>query len=183
MTRIGKVWHNSRIKSSLRLRKGPNAWYYVWKSSILLGATVVSKISSVACGFSPIEIFFSEYPKSLISRINEVYEFFNKILLYRYFIGKNINFTYNRLFCCNQTCYCVGMVSVTPVSHYVTSASRYQSRSSMYIRSLIPCNWPMQFWLWMTPKCVLWQTVKTQMKWKLPSVQRVKHTYCKVNFR
>ena len=54
---------------------------------------------------------------------------------------KNINFIYNRLFCCNHTCYCVGIVSVT-------SASRYQSRSSMCIRGLIPRNprnWPRQF--------------------------------------
>ena len=28
---------------------------------------------------------------------------------------------------------------------YVTSASRYQSRSSMYIRGLLPRNWPRQF--------------------------------------
>ena len=32
------------------------------------------------------------------------------------------------------------MVSVTSASHYVTSASRYQSRSSMYILGLIPRN-------------------------------------------
>ena len=36
------------------------------------------------------------------------------------------------------------MVSVTPASYYITSASRYhpryQSRSSMYIRDLIPRN-------------------------------------------
>ena len=48
------------------------------------------------------------------------------------------------LFCCNHTCYCVNMVSVTSVSCYLTSAShyhpRYQSRSSMYIRGLIPRN-------------------------------------------
>ena len=30
------------------------------------------------------------------------------------------------------------MVSATPASRYVTSSSRYQSRSSMYIRGLIP---------------------------------------------
>ena len=51
---------------------------------------------------------------------------------------KHINFIYNRLFFCNHTCYCVGKVSVTPVSRYVTSASRNQSRSSMHIRGLIP---------------------------------------------
>ena len=51
---------------------------------------------------------------------------------------------YNRLFCCNHTCYCVNMVSVTSAPRYITSASRYhpryQSRSSMYIRGLIPLN-------------------------------------------
>ena len=50
----------------------------------------------------------------------------------------------SRLFCCNHTCYCVNMVSVTSVSCYITSASRYhpgyQSRSLMYIRGLIPWN-------------------------------------------
>ena len=49
-----------------------------------------------------------------------------------------------RLFCCNHTCYCVSMVSVTSAFRYVTSASHYhprcQSRSSMYIRGLIPRN-------------------------------------------
>ena len=48
------------------------------------------------------------------------------------------------LFCCNHTCYCVNMVSVTSASRYLTSATRYhpryQSRSSMYIRGLIPQN-------------------------------------------
>ena len=32
-------------------------------------------ISSVACGFSPVKIDYSDYPKSFISRINEVYFF------------------------------------------------------------------------------------------------------------
>ena len=35
------------------------------------------KISSLACRFSPIKIHFSDYPKSLISRTNEVNVFFN----------------------------------------------------------------------------------------------------------
>ena len=43
------------------------------KSSILLARTGVSKISSVACGYSSIKIDYSDYPKSLISRKNEVY--------------------------------------------------------------------------------------------------------------
>ena len=45
------------------------------KGSILLAGTGVWKISSVACGFSSIKIDYSDYPKSLISRINEVYVF------------------------------------------------------------------------------------------------------------
>ena len=51
-----------------------------------------------------------------------------------------MNFIYNRLFCCNHNCNCVGMISVTSASLYVTSASRYQSRSSMYIRGVITWN-------------------------------------------
>ena len=44
------------------------------------------------------------------------------------------------LYCCNHTCYCVGVVSVTSASRNVKSASRYQSGSSMYIRGMIPSN-------------------------------------------
>ena len=55
------------------------AKYYELKSSILLARTGVWKISSVAWGFSSIKIEFSDYPKSLISRINEVYVFFKSI--------------------------------------------------------------------------------------------------------
>ena len=69
--------------------------------------------------------------------------FFNKISLYRYFIEKH-KLHLSHLFCCNQTCYCVNMVSVTSPSRYLTSVSRYhlpyQSRSLMYIRGLIPQN-------------------------------------------
>ena len=53
---------------------------------------------------------------------------------------ENINSIYNRLVCCNQSCYCVGMVSVTSASRYITSASRYQSRLSIYIGGLIQRN-------------------------------------------
>ena len=92
------------------------------KSSILLAGTGVRKFSFVACGCSPIKVQFSDYPKSFTGRINEVYVFFKRKSLQRYFIEKiNINFIYNRLFCCNHTCYCVGMISVTSVSSYVTS--------------------------------------------------------------
>ena len=63
------------------------------KSSILLASTGVWKFSSVACGFTSYlknRLLYSDYPKSLISRINEDM-FFNKIWLKRYFI-ENINF-------------------------------------------------------------------------------------------
>ena len=57
---------------------------------------------------------------------------------------KNHKLHLSRLFCFNHTCYGVNMVSVTSASRYITSASRYhpryQSRSSMYIRGLIPRN-------------------------------------------
>ena len=68
------------------------------------------------------------------------------LIKYRYsdILLKNINFIYNRLFYCNYTCYCVDMAYVTSALRYVASASRYhsryQSRSSMYIRGLIPQN-------------------------------------------
>ena len=52
---------------------------YVPKSSSLLAGTGVWKISSVACGLSSIKIDYSDYLKSLIRRINEVYVFFYKI--------------------------------------------------------------------------------------------------------
>ena len=51
------------------------------KSSILLAGKGVRKISFLACEFSPIKIHFSDQPKILIVRINEVYVFFNKISL------------------------------------------------------------------------------------------------------
>ena len=96
-------------------------------SMILLAGTGVSKIRSVACGFSSIKIDYYDYPKSLISRINEFYVFSIK---YRYndILLKQHKLHLSRLFCCNHTCYCVNMVSVTAVSRYITSASRYHPR-------------------------------------------------------
>ena len=41
----------------------------------LLAGTGVWKIRSVACGFSSIKIDYSDYPKSLISEISDVYVF------------------------------------------------------------------------------------------------------------
>ena len=104
---------------------------------------VLAELASVACGFSSIKIDHSDYPKSLISRINEVYVFSIK---YRYsdILLKKHKLHLSRLFCCNHTCYCVNMVSVTSVSRYKTSASPYHpfyySRSWMYIHGLFPRN-------------------------------------------
>ena len=49
----------------------------------------------------------------------------SSIIRYSYNLLKSINFIYNRLFCCNHTCYCVGMVSLTSASCYATSSPRY----------------------------------------------------------
>ena len=54
---------------------------YQKKKLHLLAGTGVLKISSVACGFSAFKIDYYDYQNSLISRINEVYVFFNKISL------------------------------------------------------------------------------------------------------
>ena len=60
--------------------------------------------------------------------INVVHLTADIFIRYSDILLKNIDLIYNRLFCCNLTFYCVGIVSVTSVSRYVTSASRYQSR-------------------------------------------------------
>ena len=118
------------------------------KSTMFLARTGVWKLVLYHVDSALLKSIILILLKCLISRINEVYVYFNKISLY--ILLKN-NFIYNRLFCCNHTCYCVNMVSVTSASSYIASASRYhpryQSRSSMYIRSLIPRNWPKQFQL------------------------------------
>ena len=107
--------------------------YYVSKSSILLAGTGVWKMIFVACGFS-------SNPKSLISRITEVYVFSIKYC-YRDILLKKHKLHLSCLFCCNHNCYCVNMVSVTSSSRNITSASfyhpYYQSRSSMYMCGLI----------------------------------------------
>ena len=47
-----------RYNTFLGVHKGHYWLYYVQKSSILLAGTDVWKITSVACGFSPIKIIF-----------------------------------------------------------------------------------------------------------------------------
>ena len=58
-------------------------WVYVRSTG-----TGIRKMSSVACGFNSIKTDYSDFSKSLISRINEVYVVSIK---YRFF-EKNINF-------------------------------------------------------------------------------------------
>ena len=115
--------------------------------------TGIRKISSIACGFSSFKIHYS------VNKINEVYVFYsikyhNSIILLKTNKKKKqkkkkkkkrslTSFIVScgmlyRLFRCNRTCYCIGMVSVT-------SASRYQRGPSMFIRGLIPRKWPRQF--------------------------------------
>ena len=77
--------------------------YYVPKSSILLAGPATWEISSV-CGFRPIKIEYSDYPKSLIRRTNEAYVFSIKYLYSHILLKKFISFIYDRLFCCNHTC-------------------------------------------------------------------------------
>ena len=57
------------------------AYYYEPKSSILFAGNGPVKISSAACRFSPVKIDYSDYLKSFVSRIDEVY-FFHKISLW-----------------------------------------------------------------------------------------------------
>ena len=73
-----KVHHNSRIMARVYVRSTRRSNRYQ-KALFLLAGTSVWKISSVACGFISIKINYCDYPKSLISRINEVYVFYINI--------------------------------------------------------------------------------------------------------
>ena len=75
---MGNSVSSSRIRESLpQLENRIMARVYVRSitHSTMYQKTGVWKISSVACGFSSIKIDYSDYPKSLISSINEVYVF------------------------------------------------------------------------------------------------------------
>ena len=70
--------------------------------------------SSVAYGLSSIKIDYFDYPKSLISRINDVYVY-SDILLKKHKLHSDIllkkhKLHLSHLFYCNHTCYCVNMV-------------------------------------------------------------------------
>ena len=116
------------------------------KCSILLaGGTGGWKVSSVARGFSSIKIWlFKKFNQQNKWSLCIFQQNITLALAIFYWQKTNINFIYYRLFCCNHTCYCANMVSVTSASRYITPASRYfpryQSRPLMYIRGLIPRN-------------------------------------------
>ena len=92
----------NRIMARMYVRSITRSTMYQ-KCSILLAGTGIWKISSVACGFSSIKMDYSDNPKSLISRINEVYGFSIK---YRYsnILLKKHKLHLSRVFCCNHTC-------------------------------------------------------------------------------
>ena len=66
---IGKIRQNSESNQASGVFEGHYEKYYILKSSILLARAGVGKISSAPCGFSPIQIHFSDFPKSVINRI------------------------------------------------------------------------------------------------------------------
>ena len=63
---------DNRIRARVYVRRITRSTMYQKAPFCLPGLA----ISSVACGFSSIKIDYSDYPKSLISRINEVYVHF-----------------------------------------------------------------------------------------------------------
>ena len=90
----------------------------------------------------------------------------------------------SHLFCCNHTCFCVYMVSMTSRPHNITSAShyhpRYQSKSLMYIRG--PNSGNLADFARVFEKCNV--TVLTNLIIKLPwwstHLKGAKHVICAV---
>ena len=50
---------------------------------------------------------------------------------------KKNNFIYTRLFCCNHTCYCVGMVLWTPGAWPVTLMYLYRKLKTASLKSVV----------------------------------------------
>ena len=126
--------NRKKTRPNLKIR----SWMYIRRNIMYEKAAFchifgVRKSNSVACRFSSINVHYSVY------RLNEVYVVVFFSIKYRYFIGCCNRFVYR-----SRTCYCIDMVSVTSASRNVTSASRYQSRPSVYIDCLIQRNWPRQ---------------------------------------
>ena len=77
-------------------------------------------------------------------------------------LEKNINFIYNCFVCCNHTCYCVGMVSVTSASLYAIKVDP-RSTSEVLFHG-IPRNWLWQFRLNLTLiRLLIWNYALTCM--------------------
>ena len=114
------------------------------KALHFLAGTGVWKISSVACGFSSIRIDYSDYPKSLISIINEVYAFsikcrYSDILLKEHtlhILKPFVLLQSHLLFCEHGFC----DVSVTLYNVSVTLSSALSKYILVYIRGLNPRN-------------------------------------------
>ena len=86
---IGKDRHNSRIESRLGCTSGALRVVLCTKKLHFSAKNVVREISSAACVSSPFKNHLLDYPKSFISRINEVCVFFNKVSLYVVYVFFN----------------------------------------------------------------------------------------------
>ena len=71
------VNQESPVQLKVQIKPQVYLWRILRSSMYVLAGTGIRNIISVACGFSSIKVHFSDYPKSLISRINEVYVFFH----------------------------------------------------------------------------------------------------------
>ena len=73
----------------------------------------------------------------------------------------HLNFIYSNVYCVNVVTFCFATITDT-VS--MTSASCYQSRPAIYMRGLIPRNWPGQFRLCPHKELLLPSKVESEMK-------------------
>ena len=77
LIREGQPQIENRIMAQMYVRSITRSTMYMYQKAPFC---YPEKNSSVACGFSSIKTDYSDYPKSLISRINEA-NVFNKISL------------------------------------------------------------------------------------------------------
>ena len=78
---LGKYRYKWKIESSLWCTEGALRVALCTKNLHFVSQKRGKKKYVLACKFSLIKIHLSDYPKSLISLINDVYVFFNKISL------------------------------------------------------------------------------------------------------
>ena len=72
---------NLQLESFWIIRESPSPFENRIMPRVFIRSISRSTSSSVACGISSIKIDNSDNPKSLISRINKVHVFFNKLSL------------------------------------------------------------------------------------------------------